>query len=100
MNITIEHYPDELHGGYYDGAKLIGTVQEGRAAEYYTPSSHGIVRYGYDPENQRLTADFDPERRLPDYRSIREYIERSIERGNGFESLSPWAQSILEQQGP
>lgn len=99
MNITIERYPDELRGGYYDGAKLIGTVQEGKAAEYYNPTTHGVVRYKYDPENERLTADFDPERRLPDYRSVREYIDRMLEGRTGFESLSPWARSVLEGEG-
>lgn len=91
----ITDYPVELRGGYYDGAKLIGTREEGRVAEYYNPSSHGIVEYAYDPDNSQLSANYDPERPLPEYQTIREYVERAERVKGSYESLSDWAEGLI-----
>lgn len=92
---TIDDYPAELRGGYYDGAKLVGTREDGAIAHYYNPSSHGVVEYAFDPEHRRLTAGFDPEHRLRSSRTVREYVER-VERTEGeYDALSAWARERL-----
>lgn len=94
---TIDDYPTELRGGYYDGAKLIGTRDDGAVAEYYNPSSHGIVEYAFDPENGRLTADFNPEQRLRRTHTVCDYIRRVERTGGEYDAFSAWARERLDE---
>lgn len=89
---SIEQYPNRLRGGYYDGARLIGTLNNGAIAEYYNPGSHGIVRYEYNTEKQQLEAEFNPERSLNKDESVVDHIRRVTSRSDsGYDRLSEWA---------
>lgn len=93
--IDIDRYPTTLQGGYYDGARLIGTQNEGESAEYYTPNSHGVVTYRYNKDEERLDASFDPERSVPSEQSVAEYIHETRETV-GYDELSTWAKRKLQ----
>lgn len=92
----LSSYPVELKGGYYDGAMLIGTRNEGRCAEYYNPSSHGVVQYRYIPSKGVLEADFDPERSLQSGKTVVDHIRDTETRNEGYDELSPWAREKLK----
>lgn len=92
--IDIDRYPTALRAGYYDGSKLIGTLDDGDAAEYYNPNSHGIVTYRYNEDEQRLDAAFDPERSLRCARTVADYIRETHETV-GYDELSDWATEKL-----
>jgi hypothetical protein len=97
MCATIEQYPDRLSGGYYDGAKLIGTLGDGTIAEYYNPNSHGVVRYEYNTEKQHLEAEFNPERPLAEDKAGVDHIQRVMSRPDGgYNRLSEWAHKQIE----
>lgn len=97
MTISIEQYPDRLSGGYYDGARLLGTLDDGTIAEYYNPNSYGIVQYEYNTKKQQLEAEFNPERFLAEDRSIVDHIQRVTSRSDGgYDRLSKWARKQIE----
>jgi hypothetical protein len=100
MCVTIEQYPDQLLGGYYDGARLVGTLDDGTTAEYYNPSSHGIVQYEYNVENNQLEAEFNPERSLSEKTSVVDHIQRvESKSGGGYNQLSRWARKQIDADG-
>ena len=89
----LETYPDRLRGGRYDGARLVGTLADDACADYYNASTHGLVRYSYDAEDESLHAAFDPERPLPDDRSLADHLRR---RREAYDALTPWARKRVD----
>ncbi|MFB6253463.1 MAG: hypothetical protein ABEI06_02515 [Halobacteriaceae archaeon] len=92
----IEDIPSQLSGGYYDGAKLIGLLEDSLDVEYYHPTNHSIIEYTFDPENKRLDGDIHPEESLRESQTVSDHIQNMIANKDGYAALSDWARNRLE----